>query len=91
MRFIAGSPEKRVHCYRVLDDNGHATMSTILEQVYMYMCVYSHSYRLSFITYNACDLFAWKGIGFWIPWTCFKQKSTMWKQGAQIFSTLGEI
>ncbi|KAM7507817.1 hypothetical protein LguiA_018270 [Lonicera macranthoides] len=33
MRFIAESPEKRVHCYRVLDDNGHTTMPAILEQV----------------------------------------------------------
>lgn len=33
MRFIAESPEKRVNCYRVLDDNGHAILSSRFEQV----------------------------------------------------------
>lgn len=33
MRFIAETPEKRVNCFRVLDDNGHVVSSSRFDQV----------------------------------------------------------
>lgn len=28
LSFISGSPEERIHCYRVLDENGHVVSSS---------------------------------------------------------------
>ena len=35
MRFISGSPQERVHCYRVLDDNGNIISGSDYVQVYL--------------------------------------------------------
>ncbi|PIN11298.1 3-methyl-2-oxobutanoate dehydrogenase (2-methylpropanoyl-transferring) [Handroanthus impetiginosus] len=39
MRFISESPDKRIPCYRVLDDDGYPIPSSIFEQVFIHMCI----------------------------------------------------